>query len=213
MPKVNEIYRDNISAKPIFNVNITNEKIFNETNNKQQNEKSNKIKDKLDLNSTNKNNLTNIPQTKELSEAEKKLVEEYKKIDRQVRAHEAAHRASGAGLIRGGTTFKYEIGPDGQRYAVAGEVKIDLSYDLDDPEATIRKMQQVKRTALAPSDPSPQDRAVAAKASNIEARARRELQKQKNENKNNLNPLFKQAYTDNQNYNNQLIGSIFNSIV
>ncbi len=37
------------------------------------------------------------------------------------------------------------------------------------------KMQQVERAALAPADPSPQDRRVAAQAAAVEARARGEL--------------------------------------
>ena len=47
-----------------------------------------------------------------------------------------------------------------------------------DPKDTIRKMQQVKRAALAPSQPSGQDRNVAARASQIEAEARIELLKE-----------------------------------
>lgn len=115
---------------------------------------------------------------KELSDAEKKEVEKLKKIDREVRAHEAAHKAAGGSLVTGGASYTYTTGPDGKRYVTGGEVNIDISYDLDDPRATIDKMRQVRRAALAPADPSAQDRAVAAKASQIEARARAELSKQ-----------------------------------
>jgi len=51
------------------------------------------------------------------------------------------------------------------------------------PEATVRKMEQVKRAALAPSQPSSADRAVAAQAQAIlldaqsEAREAREMEK------------------------------------
>ena len=65
-------------------------------------------------------------------------------------------------------------------YAVSGEVKTDTSKERD-PEATIRKMQKVRRAALAPAQPSAQDRSVAAQASQIEAEARIELQKEKSE--------------------------------
>ena len=40
------------------------------------------------------------------------------------------------------------------------------------------KMQQVRSAALAPAEPSSQDRSVAAKASQLEAKARAELQSQ-----------------------------------
>jgi hypothetical protein len=116
----------------------------------------------------------------ELTDAEKQQVEELKRIDREVRAHERAHQAAGGGLVRGGASLSYTTGPDGKQYAVAGEVKIEMSPESE-PAATIRKMQQVKRAALAPSDPSAQDRSVAQRASQIEAEARRELQKERTE--------------------------------
>jgi len=108
----------------------------------------------------------------QMSEGEKKMLNELKRRDAEVRAHEMAHLAAGAGLVTGGASYTYQIGPDGQRYAIGGEVQIDVSPVPGDPEATIRKMQQVRRAALAPADPSPQDRAVAAMASQIEAQAR-----------------------------------------
>ena len=46
-----------------------------------------------------------------------------------------------------------------------------------DPEATIRKAQTIKSAALAPQDPSSQDRRVAAEASRMEQEARQELAK------------------------------------
>ncbi len=122
---------------------------------------------------------------KELSDSDKRQLEELKKIDREVRAHEAAHKAAGGSLVTGGAAYTYATGPDGMKYVTGGEVQIDISYDLDDPQATIDKMQQVRRAALAPSDPSSQDRSVAAKASQIEARARGELFKQQNSNSEN----------------------------
>lgn len=58
----------------------------------------------------------------------------------------------------------------------------------DDPEATIRKMQQVQAAALAPAEPSSQDRSVASNAAKIQAKARVELtQKQMDERKSIIN--------------------------
>ena len=56
---------------------------------------------------------------------------------------------------------------------------IDLSPVEGDPLATIRKMQQVQRAALAPADPSGADRRVAAQARRAEQQARVELTEQK----------------------------------
>jgi hypothetical protein len=57
---------------------------------------------------------------------------------------------------------------------VGGEVGIDTSRVPDDPEATIRKAQVVRRAALAPAEPSPRDRQVAAEATRMESQARQE---------------------------------------
>ncbi|MGE5385137.1 MAG: putative metalloprotease CJM1_0395 family protein [Betaproteobacteria bacterium] len=95
-------------------------------------------------------------------------------IDRKVKAHEQAHLSVGADLVRGGPNYSYQTGPDGKRYAVAGEVQIDTSQARK-PEDTIPKAQHIRATALAPADPSSQDRGVAAQASSMEMAARREL--------------------------------------
>jgi len=101
-------------------------------------------------------------------------VRELKRTDRHVRAHEMAHLAAGAGLVKGGAKYTYKQGPDGNLYAVAGEVSIDTS-EGGTPRETIVRMQRVKAAALAPSDPSPQDRSVAAAATAKAARAAVEL--------------------------------------
>lgn len=115
---------------------------------------------------------------KELSREEAKEVKDLKKKDKEVKAHERAHMAAGGGVVRGGPNYDYRVGPDGKRYAVGGHVDIETGPERE-PEATMRKMQQVKRAALAPADPSGTDLAVAAKASRTEAKARGELAEEK----------------------------------
>ncbi|MGQ9819713.1 MAG: putative metalloprotease CJM1_0395 family protein [Candidatus Kapaibacteriales bacterium] len=146
---------------------------FEQNQNQQQSEK----------NISPKNQNVDFSIKKELTPEEKKRVEELKRIDAKVRAHEMAHLSAGGGLVRGGANFTYEVGPDGKAYAVAGEVKIDMSADPDDPEKTIQKMQQVRRAALAPADPSPQDRSVAQQASNIEAQMRAKILQERSKTK------------------------------
>ena len=70
-------------------------------------------------------------------------------------------------------TFPYQRGPDGGSYAIGGEVKIDTSAGSN-PEETIRKAQTIRAAALAPAEPSGQDHAVAAQATQMEAQARAE---------------------------------------
>ena len=110
----------------------------------------------------------------ELNDAEQKQLEKLKRRDREVKQHEQAHLSAGGAVINGGPHYTYQRGPDGRNYAVGGSVSIDTSEGKT-PEETIRKMQSVKRAALAPGDPSAQDRAVAADAAQKEAKARVEL--------------------------------------
>lgn len=112
-----------------------------------------------------------------LSAEQQEQVAQLEKRDAEVRAHEQAHKAA-AGAYGGAVSFQYETGPDGKRYAVGGEVQIDVSPIKGNPRATISKMQQVRRAAMAPAQPSSQDYRVASQASRLEAEARAELQKQ-----------------------------------
>src|SRR6056297_1068156 len=109
-----------------------------------------------------------------LDSAELKQLTEPKARDREVRAHEAAHQAVG-GQYAGAMSFTYQRGPDGAQYAVGGEVSIDLSPVQGDPQATIEKMRIVRAAAMAPAEPSGQDRAVAAQAMQIMLQAQSEL--------------------------------------
>ena len=93
--------------------------------------------------------------------------------DREVRAHEQAHMAAG-GAHAGAARYDYARGPDGVSYAVSGEVPID-SGPAATPEATLEKAQILIRAALAPSDPSSQDRNVAADAARLEMDARQQI--------------------------------------
>ena len=116
---------------------------------------------------------------KELSLRDKLVLEKLKRRDREVRNHEMAHVLAGGPYVLGGPHYIFVVGPDGKLYAVGGEVKIDLSPVPNNPDATIRKAETVKRAALAPANPSAQDRAVAAKAEQMAMKARMEkLKKQ-----------------------------------
>lgn len=117
----------------------------------------------------------------ELTEAEKKELRELRSRDREVRAHEQAHAAVAGSLAKGGPSYDYQRGPDGRLYAVGGEVQIDTSAVSGDPRATADKAQRIRRAALAPAQPSQQDRAIAAQAAAMEARARAEIAQQASE--------------------------------
>lgn len=107
-----------------------------------------------------------------LSPQAQQQIRTLERTDQQVRTHEQAHQAAG-GPHAGGASYTYQKGPDGKNYAVAGEVPIDVSREST-PEATISKMETVKAAALAPADPSPQDRAVAQQADALKLQAQQE---------------------------------------
>jgi len=115
-----------------------------------------------------------------LTSEEQAEVADLEARDREVRAHEQAHLSAGGQYTRGGAKFTYDTGPDGQRYATGGEVGIDTSKEAT-PEATVQKAQVVRRAALAPAEPSGQDRAIAAQANRMESEARAEISRTESE--------------------------------
>ncbi|MCU4677633.1 putative metalloprotease CJM1_0395 family protein [Catenovulum sp. 2E275] len=131
----------------------------------------------------------------ELSDSEQKELEELKARDQEVRTHEQAHANMG-GQHAGSPSYEFERGSDGKNYAVSGEVQIDVSEVAGDPQATIQKMEQVKRAALAPAEPSSADRKVANEASQKAQQARADLlsettdtqQVKSDSNTNSINP-------------------------
>lgn len=117
---------------------------------------------------------TSAAQKKQVSEADAALLAKLQARDRQVRQHEMAHLAVSGGLATSGASYTYQKGPDGVNYAVGGEVSIDTSPGRT-PEDTIARARQIQAAALAPADPSGQDRSVAAQAQQMEIQARAEL--------------------------------------
>ena len=115
-----------------------------------------------------------------LSPDERAVVAELSARDREVRTHEQQHQSVG-GQYAGAASFSYQTGPDGVKYAVGGEVSIDISAVPNDPQATIDKMRTVKNAALAPAEPSAQDRSVASSANRMIMQAQADLAAQRAE--------------------------------
>jgi SprA-related family len=118
---------------------------------------------------------TDEPQgAEQLPDDQQQAVADLQRRDREVRSHEQTHRSVG-GQYTGSIHLDYQVGPDGERYAVSGSTPIDVSPVADDPEATLRKMQIVQRAASAPINPSGADRQVASEAARQTQQARAEL--------------------------------------
>ena len=116
----------------------------------------------------------------ELTPQEQQQLAELKQTDAQVKAHEHAHKSTAAGLTTSGPNYEYETGPDGKKYAVAGDVNVSYQKSSD-PEVNLKNAQQLKAAALAPADPSSQDRKVAMQADREIAKARQEIMEEQNQ--------------------------------
>ncbi|NRA72079.1 MAG: hypothetical protein HRU24_13740 [Gammaproteobacteria bacterium] len=108
------------------------------------------------------------------SDVEQKKIDQLSERNLEVIAHEMAHATVG-GQYSGSPNYAYKTGPDGTKYAVSGEVSIDTSKVPNNPQATLRKARQIKAAALAPTQPSSQDRRVAMKADRMAAQARQQI--------------------------------------
>lgn len=102
---------------------------------------------------------------------------ELSRIEDEVLAHEQAHMSAG-GDVAGSATYSYSVGPDGKRYITGGEVPISMPSS-GDKEQMLSKLEQVKKAALAPAEPSGQDRSVAAEADAQAAKLRSEIAAEK----------------------------------
>lgn len=151
-------------------------------------------------------NKKSLPDTdSQTSEKDRLELENLKKQDAEVKQHERDHITAGGAFIQGGANYTFTIGPDGKRYAVAGNVNIDTGEVPGDPAATIRKANAIRKAALAPAHPSAQDLRVAAEASEMARKAQSEL---RNTTAAEANPYL-QAY----NSDHQLHSSSFSAIM
>ncbi len=114
--------------------------------------------------------------TTQLSQNEAAMVRELKQRDTEVRQHEQAHLSAAGGLARSAASYVMQAGPDGKRYAIGGEVQIDVSPGRT-PEETLIKARQIQAAALAPAEPSGADRSIAARAQAMETQAQAEIAK------------------------------------
>lgn len=113
----------------------------------------------------------------ELSAEALALIAKLKARDTEVRQHEQAHLAAAGSLALSGASYVYQRGPDGVSYAIGGEVQIDTAPGRT-PEETIARAHAIMAAALAPAEPSGPDRAVAARAQQLEQQARAALAQQ-----------------------------------
>jgi chemotaxis signal transduction protein len=148
------------------------------------------------------NGVIKSDENKEVDWKEQQQTQKLRQRDNEVRQHEAAHKTTG-GKYAGNISYTYQQGPDGNRYAVGGEVGMDISPEAGDPEKTIEKAETVRKAALAPAQPSGQDLKIAAKAAKMKMQASAELKQEdsklnKSNKLNSLDNLYKNSEQPNQ---------------
>jgi len=116
----------------------------------------------------------------ELTPEQEQEIAKLKARDVEVRAHEQAHIAAAAGISTSAPRFDYQTGPDGQKYAIGGEVSISFS-ESGDPSKDIASAEAMRASALAPAEPSSQDMSVARAAEKMISEFKKELSEQKAE--------------------------------
>ena len=124
---------------------------------KAHSEMSHEGKDKRQKDSSSKNDLT--PE-------EKQKIKEMESRDKEVKAHEQAHKAASQGINSSSPSYETKKGPDGKDYIVSGEVKISFT-PTEDNEANLEKAKTLRNAALAPAEPSSQDLKVAQDATRM----------------------------------------------
>jgi hypothetical protein len=96
-----------------------------------------------------------------LTVREAALIIELERMDRDVRDHKMAHYF-GAQPHTAFPEYWYVRGPLGRRYAASGITRFDASVIEGDVPGSIVKLQKLRRAALAPREPSEEDRRVVA---------------------------------------------------
>ncbi len=161
------------STQPIIHGEQTPQHSFANKNNTESEENKNAL-------NSESSKLTK-KEIEELSKDEQAKIQQLKRRDLEVKAHERAHLSAAGSLAVGGASFTYTRGPNGVRYATGGEVNINTSPVNDDPAASLRKADVIRRAALAPASPSSQDQSIANRATAMAETARTELIQQTQE--------------------------------
>jgi hypothetical protein len=111
----------------------------------------------------------------ELSAEELQKLRELERKDQQVRTRDMAFLAA-AGGAAGSVALEYETGPDGRRYAVGADIKLDTSAGAT-PEQTLAKARALRAATMSARSDSSADASAAAKAVRMEAEARAEIER------------------------------------
>ena len=113
----------------------------------------------------------------DLSSEEQQQLRDLERRDQQVRTRDMAFIAA-AGGAAGSYSVEYETGPDGRRYAVGADIKLDTSEGAT-PEQTLAKARALRAATMSARGESSTDASATAKAVRMEAEARAEIERER----------------------------------
>jgi len=116
-----------------------------------------------ETNSENGNTANGPSSDQDLDPAEEAVVNQLRARDSAVRQEEEAHAAA-AGPYGSAPQYTYQIGPDGNAYAIGGHVDVSVSPS-GSAEDRDRALATLQNAALAPNAPSGADMAAFRQAS------------------------------------------------
>jgi len=114
---------------------------------------------------------------REMSDEDLREIAELKQRELTVRTRDMAWVAATTG-VSGGFTVRYETGPDGRRYAVEAEVRLDTT-EAATPEQSLAKARAVRAALMGGGGDDSSQASAAARAAVLESRARAELARQR----------------------------------
>ncbi len=109
--------------------------------------------------------------------AEQERIRDLEERDKQVRQREEAHVRAAGLLAQGGPKYRYEIGPDGKRYAVEGHTEIKVKEGRT-PEERLKNARQAERAAQEGGASTPQSARVLAEARQEADKAKQEIEEE-----------------------------------
>jgi len=114
-----------------------------------------------------------VVQARRLAPEAEAVIRQLRSRDSQVKAHYSAQAAAG-GAQSSVASYRYTVGPDGQRYATDGSISFHMNSH-GTPHRMASQARAVRMAALAPANAGPRDLAVAAAAMRVELDARADV--------------------------------------
>ncbi|RXJ86447.1 putative metalloprotease CJM1_0395 family protein [Arcobacter sp. CECT 8985] len=165
----------------LINDNLTTSTIYQQIAQKKA-ELSSLDKKDLQKSAFEKSDTVNISDTKYDENDYARVLNKFKNLDSDIRAHEQTHAS--LANTRGAINYNYQVGPDGKLYATGGHVRLDTSLPQDE-DAAMAKLEKIKKAASGPDGLSAADASI-TRAANLNKMLILSRQGESHENRSNV---------------------------